>query len=339
MLLSFKIMEERRKRGWSQEELADRLDVSRQSVSKWESGQSLPDLQRIVELSRIFGVTTDYLLKDEEAEAESGGAYPLRDAPASERLYPDAPMRTVSMEEAQAFLALNRREAPKVALGVFLCLLGVACLLLVGALGEYHVIPMAKDAPAQLGMAILLLCVAAGVILFISFDFRLKNYEYLKKEVFTLAPGVEKMVREEKEARRGRHSLYIGLGVALCIISVVPVFAAPAFTDSEFTMALTVCLLLLMIGVGVWLLIIAGINMGCTDKLLQEGDYEVNAKKILTPIAGVYWCLVTAGYLLWSFITTRWDFTWIIWPVAGVLFGALMAVINIYLAHKENKNP
>lgn len=63
MILAEKISEERKKNGWSQEELAEKLSVSRQSVSKWESGQSVPDLNRILEMARIFGVTTDYLLK------------------------------------------------------------------------------------------------------------------------------------------------------------------------------------------------------------------------------------------------------------------------------------
>ena len=65
MILADKIIEQRKKNGWSQEELAEKMDVSRQSISKWESAQSVPDMGRIVLLSQIFGVTTDYLLKDE----------------------------------------------------------------------------------------------------------------------------------------------------------------------------------------------------------------------------------------------------------------------------------
>ena len=65
MILADKIIEERKKNGWSQEELASKLGVSRQAVSKWESSGSIPDLQRILQMSELFGVTTDYLLKDE----------------------------------------------------------------------------------------------------------------------------------------------------------------------------------------------------------------------------------------------------------------------------------
>ena len=70
MTFSDKLIALRRKAGWSQEELAERLNVSRQSVSKWESAQSMPDIDKIVQLSSLFSVTTDYLLKDEQAEPE-----------------------------------------------------------------------------------------------------------------------------------------------------------------------------------------------------------------------------------------------------------------------------
>ncbi len=65
MKLAEKIMALRKQRGWSQEELAQQLSVSRQSVSKWESGASMPDLDKILKMSEIFGVSTDTLLKEE----------------------------------------------------------------------------------------------------------------------------------------------------------------------------------------------------------------------------------------------------------------------------------
>ena len=64
MILAEKIAQLRKQKGWSQEELANRLQVSRQAVSKWEGGASIPDLDKILKLSALFEVTTDYLLKD-----------------------------------------------------------------------------------------------------------------------------------------------------------------------------------------------------------------------------------------------------------------------------------
>lgn len=70
MIFADKLIALRKKAGWSQEELAAKLNVSRQSVSKWEGAQSIPDIERIILISRLFGVSTDYLLKDELGEPE-----------------------------------------------------------------------------------------------------------------------------------------------------------------------------------------------------------------------------------------------------------------------------
>ena len=76
MIFADKLIALRKKAGWSQEELAQQLNVSRQSVSKWEGAQSVPDLDKIVQLSRIFGVSTDYLLKDELEAQETAEPEP-----------------------------------------------------------------------------------------------------------------------------------------------------------------------------------------------------------------------------------------------------------------------
>ena len=70
MIFADKLIALRKKAGWSQEELAEQLGVTRQSVSKWEGAQSVPDIDKILQMSRLFGVTTDYLLKDDQGEPE-----------------------------------------------------------------------------------------------------------------------------------------------------------------------------------------------------------------------------------------------------------------------------
>lgn len=67
MNFSDKIISLRKKNGWSQEELAERLGVTRQSVSKWESAQSQPDLSKIIQMSELFSVTTDLSVKGRRA--------------------------------------------------------------------------------------------------------------------------------------------------------------------------------------------------------------------------------------------------------------------------------
>ena len=94
MMLMDKIAQLRRSNGWSQEELAEKLDVSRQSISKWESAQSVPDLSRVIRMAELFGVSTDYLLKDELESLE-----PVESMAAS-----GSSARLVTMEEAKAAL-------------------------------------------------------------------------------------------------------------------------------------------------------------------------------------------------------------------------------------------
>ena len=122
MILADKIIDLRKKAGWSQEELAEKLGVSRQSVSKWEGAQSIPDMNKILQLSDLFGVSTDYLLKDSMEAAEP---VPAEEAENEGTTF-------VSMEEANAFLAYKAESAPKIALGVLLCILSPIALLLLG---------------------------------------------------------------------------------------------------------------------------------------------------------------------------------------------------------------
>ena len=67
MDFSEKIYALRKDKGYTQEQLAEQLDVSRQSISKWEAGQAMPEPDKIVALADLFGVTTDYLLRLDNA--------------------------------------------------------------------------------------------------------------------------------------------------------------------------------------------------------------------------------------------------------------------------------
>ena len=137
MILADKIIENRKKNGWSQEELAGMLGVSRQSVSKWESAQAVPDMKKILQLSEVFGVTTDYLIKD---EIESVPA--VETAPVDSGL--EETVRQVSMEEANTFLFSNERAARRISTGVMLCILAPVAVVVLGGLAEAELISMGE---------------------------------------------------------------------------------------------------------------------------------------------------------------------------------------------------
>ncbi|MCL2618711.1 MAG: helix-turn-helix domain-containing protein [Defluviitaleaceae bacterium] len=97
MTLAEKIQGLRKQRGMSQEQLAERVTVSRQAVSKWELGESLPDIDNVVQLSRIFEVSTDYLLSTEFAGSR-------------ERQFTEAPRENSAQERLEPTLAPARAE-------------------------------------------------------------------------------------------------------------------------------------------------------------------------------------------------------------------------------------
>ena len=85
---------------------------------------------------------------------------------------------------------------------------------------------------------------------------------------------------------------------------------------------------------GVNLIIRVTIIKGSYDVLLQEGEYSQKEKRVkekLDTFSSVYWCLATAIYLGWSFWSMRWDFTWLVWPVAGVLFAAVSGIARMVI--------
>ena len=323
MILAEKIMTLRKRAGWSQEELAAQLGVSRQSVSKWEGAQSVPDMQKVVQMSRLFGVTTDYLLKEELGEPE----------PAQSE--PDAPLRCVTMEQAADYLSLRQAAAPKLALATLLCVLSPAALLLLAALSGRPGAAISENAAAGIGLCVLLVLVAAAVAVFITCAAQVKAYAFLESEPFETACGVTGMVRERRAAFAPRHTRGKVAGTVLCILSAVPLFIAVCLNGPDLLYVAAVCLLLVFAGLGSALFVYGGVYQAAMDRLLEEGDYVRPRKRqngVVGAISSIYWLTVTAAYLLWTF-GPWWDAqpqnTWILWAAAGVLYGAVMALVRL----------
>lgn len=320
MILGEKIMELRKRNGWSQEELAGKLNVSRQSVSKWESAMSVPELDKVLQLSEIFEVSTDYLLKDDWEEDYVPGR-------------PETPsVRKVTMEEAQEFIAVRKEASFRIPAGVAACILSPAPLFLMTGMSDAGRLTVSEELADGIGIAVLLLIVAAAVGNFIVFGMRLGKYEWLEKEDFELCYGIAGMVKERQEAETPFFARRIAAGVALCILGAVPLLLSGSVDAGETVQAVGIVFLLCMIAAGVFLLASTGLRKGAYDQLLQVGEYTREGKeasRVLGRIAAVYWCVVTAVYVGWSLLTREWHFTWILWPVAGILFGAIAGVVKM----------
>ena len=329
MSLGDKIAELRRQRGWSQENLAERLGVTRQSVSKWESGASVPDLDKIIGLSELFGVTTDYLIKCEGA-AEA--------APSEAEPADDQHSRYVTASMAREFIELTSANAPKTALAVALFVLSPICLILLSALSELPGAVISEGAAAGLGIAILLIMVAAGVAMLILLSAKISKYEFLEMDSIRLDAEAARFVGRMKAEFEKPYYLSVAAGVALCIIGALPLIVLACMEASDLIISAGVGMLLILVAAAVYLFVRFGGIRSAYNKLLQEEDYTPENKEVersTGTFTGIYWCVITAAYLGVSFVTSQWDRTWIIWPVAGVLFAALRAIAYSVIKNKK----
>ena len=323
MILADKIIDLRKKNGWSQEELAEKLDVSRQAVAKWESAQSVPDMSRIVMMSELFGVSTDYLLKDSyESEAPA----------AAEDGFSDIPARTVGMEEANSFLEVRDLNARRIALGVMLCILSPVVLIILCGASDYGVLKITEAQGVGIGLVFLFILVGTAVALFVTSGLRSARYEYLEHEIVDTLYGVDGMVRERREKYRPTYVSQLTIGIVLCVASAVPIFISLILAgDDSFLNIAAVGMLLVMVAVGVLLIVRTAIVWDGFRMLLSEGDYSRQSKDAAREhgtFGGIYWGLVTAGYLAWSFITGNWGRSWIVWPIAGCAYGAIFSIMK-----------
>ncbi|MBQ6621983.1 MAG: helix-turn-helix transcriptional regulator [Mogibacterium sp.] len=331
MILADKIIENRKKNGWSQEELADRLGVSRQSVSKWEGAQAVPDIKKIIQMADLFGVSTDYLLKD---EVESAG--PQESAPVDAGIEDE--VRQVSMEEASAFLEHNERAARTISTGVMLCILSPVASCVLDGFAEIGLIDVvSEEIVGIVGVVILLLMVAAAIAMFLLIGMRGREFEYLEQVSIDTAYGVSGMAKERRAAYSGTHSRLLILGIILCVISAVPLLLMTIVKYSNNTDVLPVigtAVMLIMVAVGVKMIVLTCIRQGGYDRLLEEGDYT-RLNKRAGKYDGIYWAIVLAIYLGWSFYNMGWQYTWVVWPIAGVLFAAYREIVKTIIRSRN----
>ena len=319
MILADKSIDLRKKNGLSQEELAEKMNVSRQSVSKWESAQSVPDLNKIIALSEIFGVSTDYLLKDsidapDTAVGEDSGT----------------PLRTVSMEEANSFLSDNKLYASRLALGTLICILAVIPMMALGALSETS----GQSFLAAVGIAAMLCIIAAAVAIFIRSANAMDKYAFLEKEPIDTAYGVDGMVRDRREQYKPVSEKCIIWGVIFCILGAALLIAGGIISESfgpseDMAGAAAFCGMLLFVGIGVFLIVRSSTVISGFDRLLESGSFTREKKSQSSSgltVVGIYWIVLVAAFLTVSFLTERWDRTWLIFAVGGVLTPVAAAV-------------
>lgn len=274
-------------------------------------GQVIAEFGTLEEVAPVLGI-----------DAELGRA---ASAPAA----PRAP--ELSLDRARQYVDTVHRTQWMPAAGLAMFVLCAAPLLLLIAATAGPSSEPAGWAIAA-GLTAVLVMVALGVILMMVRDARLKDFEDLDEGEFTATPQVRRFAEELWDARRSRTLVAGAVAIVLWILCALPTILMALLGDEGSMVVLYgVCLTLVMVAAGLVIMTGAGWSDSATSTLLQEADVEdddpeYSSNPVVRAIAAIYWPLMAAIYLAWSFLSGDWGITWVIWPVAGVLYAGLSSL-------------
>ena len=233
--------------------------------------------------------------------------------------------RMIVRDEADGFIATNRKKSLLLSFGIFLCIICV-CFPIIGELA------FKNDVFAIGGM---FLSIAIGVVCIVMGNVSVNPFRYIFEEATRLDYATNKYVMAERERSLTGHTLRLTIGIIICVLCWLPAALSEELSAAEMIIeGLAPALLFVLVGIGVFLIVQTNVEYGAYDKLLAlngEGkikksdnrdvpDYD---NKVVDVVMHIYWPTITCIYLVWSFLTFAWFMTWIIWPVASVIFGAL----------------
>ena len=329
MILADKIIKQRKKNGWSQEELADKMNVSRQAVSKWESAQTIPDLDKIMQLGELFGVTTDYLLKDSIEDEEIA------------EVAEEKPVRKISLDDANTYLATQKKNSWLTAIGALLCILSPVALIILGGYSEQTT---NGDIYSIIGLVVMLVLIAVAVPMFIVCGNRNKQYEFLDKiEPFDLEYGVKGIIEEKQKAMSGTFKKWTIVGVCTAILAPIPIIVGSIvdnLIEGTIIIHYMVALAMVIASIATSIFMVVNVQRTSMQKLLREEDYTDLGKKrsqLKNIVTFVYWMIALVPYLIWSIVTDDWHITWVLMAAAAMLYPVAMAICNYVVDKKEKE--
>lgn len=313
-MLKEKIMMLRKKHLLSQEELAFKLDVTRQSVSKWENGSSQPDIQKIIKLSECFHVSTDYLLKDHEIPTnEDSETY-------------------ISEDELNKYLHAKTQYGLLNGIGLFVCMVSFLPLLLLLAFAEKNYFTMNTSIASTFGLIILLVIVSIGTFLLTKGNGYSPIINTYEKTEIRFYDGHHTLETRQRNSRKKYLTAMIG-SCALTLSGLIGLLWFAMIDYSLIAIYYALTYLILTIGLSLALIIYHYYKTDGLDYIIHNKVYAFRKKIIARKIERVaicYWPFITSIYLGWSLWSMHWHKTWILWPVSALIFISIIGLIPKY---------
>lgn len=289
----------RKQKDITQEQLAEQLEVSRQSVSKWESGQSYPEMEKLLQICSMFHCSMDTLMQGD--------------------------IRKNFSEDIYGYDRQKNQFSKWVSAGVGLILFGISVMMFLTSAG------MNEEYATVVFFTLLIVAVMAIVVMGLQME-RFSQKHPVIEDFYTEEEKDQAYRKFTVRIAVGVGLILVGLlvqlagGVALdeAVLSREAAVQRETVLDAVF---------MLIISAAVPILIYAGMQKAKYDieKYNKEGNPSPERKKrnvLKGKVCGCIMLLTTCVYLFWSFTTDNWGVTWVVYPIAGILCGVAALVLS-----------
>lgn len=289
----------RKQKDITQEQLAEQLEVSRQSVSKWESGQSYPEMEKLLQICSMFHCSMDTLMQGD--------------------------IRKTFSEDIYGYDRQKNQFSKWISAGIGLILLGISVMMFLTSAG------MNEEYAAVVFFTLLIIAVMVMVVMGLQMEQFSKKHPVIE-DFYTEEEKDQAYRKFTVRIAVGVGLILMGLlvqlagGVALdeAVLSREAAVQRETVLDAVF---------MLIISVAVPILTYAGIQKAKYDieKYNKEGNPSPERKKrnvLKGKVCGCIMLLTTCVYLFWSFTTNNWGVTWVVYPIAGILCGVAALVLS-----------
>lgn len=300
MILADKIINLRKRESMTQEDLAHEIGVSRQSVSKWESSMAMPDLDKIVKLSNIFGVSTDFLLNDDLG---------MENIIVNEN--EDTKERLIDLTVLNDYYENYEKIARSIAVSFPVFILSSLPVLTIGQSNE------------ALGVILTLIIVALGAAICIHAGFVSNSIEYIEKEPYSFAYGVEGVIKKNLDSYMPILKRNVIIAVLLYILSPIGFVIDNSFAENYMY------IFLVLIALATALISYTLIKYSSLRDILAYRDPKKQKKESwINKFSAVLWISAIAIFLIYSYVSGNWGRSWIIFVIAGVIQTAISIIFD-----------
>lgn len=297
-------------------------------------GKVITDFGNIAELAPVLGITSEIAPSSAPQPATGISSTNVAPAAAAATVPQLAP---VTLKEAQGFADAQYRTRFRLSISIALFVISAIPLVVMPSASQAGLLTVSESTAAMIGLILLFVLVAAGVVSIIGLSREFTPFTRLREGRFSRNPIVTSWAEDlAQQHERGRITA-LQISVICWVLSPAPVLLFSLIPKDNllqgFWSVVGVAGTLIMVAIGLLILLPATwantVYETLTKGKVHSGDPDSDEERSLVGvIAAFYWPITTAVYLAWSFIGDAWGESWLIWPIAGVLFGALAGGIS-----------